>query len=720
MGSRGNNKKAGLKLTIAIVAVTNGANLPAAIAANAERSAVLEEITVTAQRREQSLQSVPIAVTALSADNIERRQIVDAKQVVFNVPNLTGNSNVGQQTATTFFLRGVGTTESLATVDTTVAVYVDDVYVARQGVNNFNLFDIERIEVLRGPQGTLYGRNATGGAVKIINKQPSAETELNLDAAYRNFDRYRIKVAGNTALLEDRLFFRGAVLTEQGDGYTKNVTLNKEVNDLDYQGARGALRYVFSDAADITFSADWSRDRQNGLYGSDIGNVSRPSTDDLFRVLSGEDIDNTAETYGASISFDWSINNTWNFAAITGSRKTSQKYNLDISDQPVPIFQLSTDTESTQYSQEFKFSGQVNERTNITAGTYFFYEQSDVFLQDDFAPPRDGPRQPVLISDRFYDVTTESYALYAQVDYGLTGNLTAIIGGRYTVDEKSIETNQIINGAQGFNDATLEEQGVDLNPDFDEFTPKLGLDYVFNDNLNAYVSYTRGFRSGGWQARVNNAAQFLNFPAEIVDSLEAGTKATLFGGKMVWNLAAFMTDYSDLFNSVPGADNTFLVATADAEIIGLESELTYRATAWLDVFANLGILETQYEDLTPAVDAQLGEELQRAPALQAKVGFSVDYPLRGGDLLINADAFYTDDYYTNPQNGPFAETGGFALINASLGYRFGGGKYTVSVNCRNCFDKEYFDSILSFPASGFVMVYPGAPRFYELALSARL
>lgn len=719
MCRQGSNHRAelGLVMSLAVAAATQA---QIDTAGGGERSDILEEITVTAQRREQSLQNVPIAVTALSADTIERRQIVDTKQVVFNVPNLTGNSNVGQQTATTFFLRGVGTTESLATVDTTVAVYVDDVYVARQGVNNFNLFDVERIEVLRGPQGTLYGRNATGGAVKIISKQPSAEPELNLDTAFGNFDRYRVKVSGNTPLIADRLFFRGSVLTEQGDGYTKNVTLNKDVNDLDYQGARGAFRYVFSEDADLTFTADWSRDRQNGLYGSDIGNVSRPSTRDLFRVTSGEDIDNTAETYGASIHVDWSINDSWNFESISGFRETTQEYNLDISDQPVPIFRLSTDTESTQYSQEFKFSGRFGERANLTTGVYFFYEQSDVFLQDDFAPLGDGPRQPILVSDRFYDVTTESYALYAQVDYDITDNLIATVGGRYTVDEKSIEANQIINGAQGFNDAALEGLGVDLEPDFDEFTPKLGLDYAFSDNLNAYISYTRGFRSGGWQARVNNAAQFLNFPAEIVDSFEAGTKATLLGGRLTWNVAAFLTDYSDLFNSVPGADNTFLVATADAEIIGLESELTYRASNWLDLFANFGLLETEYEDLIPSVDAQLGEELQRAPALQAKVGFSIDYPLDNGDLLINSDVFYTDDYYTNPQNGPFAETGSFALVNASLGYRFGGGKYTVSVNCRNCFDKEYFDSILSFPTSGFVVVYPGAPRFYELAISARL
>jgi iron complex outermembrane receptor protein len=706
-------------LTCALVVALGATGSTALRAQDAARSASLEEVVVTAQRRSESLQDVPLAVTALGEDSIERRQIVDTRQIVFNVPNLTGNSNVGQQTATTFFIRGVGTTESLATVDTTVAVYVDDVYVARQGVNNFNLFDIERIEVLRGPQGTLYGRNATGGAIKIVNKAPSAEDELKLEAAAGNYNRYRFKVSGNTAL-NDSLFFRGSVLTEQGDGYSFNRTLNKDVNDLDYLGARGALRWLTSDRSDLTLAVDWSRDRQNGMYGSDIGGIARPRTGSLFDVVSGQDTDNEAETWGASLKYSLDLGDGWNVESITGYRNTTQAYDLDISDQPQPIFILTTDTESDQFSQEFKVTGQLRDNLHVTGGLYAFWEQSDVYVEDDFAPPGDGPRVPILQSGRFFDVETRSIAAYAQLDYDLTERLTATLGMRYTVDQKELEANQIINGVQGYNDGVLEAAGVDLEPDFDEFTPKLGLAYAISDELNVYASYTRGFRSGGWQARVNAASQFKNFPAEIVDSYEAGLKASLFDGRVSWNLATFFTEYSDLFNSVPGADNTFLVATADAEIYGLESELTWRATTWLDLFANLGTLRTGYTDLIPAVDAQLGNELQRSPELQGKVGFSVDYPLADGDLLVNGDVFHTSEFYTNPQNDRAGETGDFQLVNFSVGYRFGEGRYTVSANCRNCADEEYFDSILSFPASGFVMVYPGAPRFYELAIKMAL
>jgi iron complex outermembrane receptor protein len=712
MKLRTKKKFLNLPLSLSVAAV---AAVPLAHSAQIERSASLEEVIVTAQRREQSLQEVPLAVTALNADAMERRQIIDTKQIIFNVPNLTGNSNVGQQTATTFFLRGVGTTESLATVDTTVAVYVDDVYVARQGVNNFNLFDIERIEVLRGPQGTLYGRNATGGAIKIISKEPSAEPELKIEGSLGNYSRKRLKVSGNTTLVEDKLFFRGSLLTEKGDGYTRNITLGKDVNDLDYLGFRGAFKYNISDDSSMLLTFDWGEDKQNGLYGSDIGNVSRPSTDDLFTVLSGEDTNNTAKTRGVSLKYSVAMSDDWDFESITGYRYTSQDYNLDISDQAQPIFLLTTKSESDQYSQEFKFTGNIGERINLTTGLYLFSEESDIFLRDDFALLSSNPRTPVLFSDRNYNVKTTSYAVYGQADYDLTDRMTLTVGGRYSVDDKSIETNQIVNGSQGFNDDSLESLGVDLEPSFEEFTPKIGLSYEFNDQLNGYVSYARGFRSGGWQARVNSGDQFKNFPAEIVDSYEAGLKASFFDDKVVWNVAAFYTEYSDLFNSVPGDGGGFTVVTADAEIYGFESELTYRATPWLDIFANFGTLETEYVDLAPAVDLILGSELQRSPEFQGKMGFSVDYDLNHGSLLVNGDVFHTGEYYTNPQNGPFSETGPFNLVNLSVGYRSDNHGYTISTNCRNCANEEYFDSILSFAGSGFVVVYPGAPRIYELS-----
>ncbi len=214
-------------------------------------STVLEEVTVSAQRRDANIQTVRVSVTALDPAVIERRQIFDNKQIVFNVPNLTGNSNVGQSTATTFFMRGVGTTENLA--------------------------DIERIEVRRGPYGTLYGRNTNGGAIKIVTKKPSAEPEFAVRGSYGNYSRWDLKLSGNTPIT-DKVFVRANFLTQQGDGYIRNTTLNGDVNDLDYVGGRIALRAL--PAAGQNISPDRSFSDTTPKFG-----VNWQINDDLFNTL---------------------------------------------------------------------------------------------------------------------------------------------------------------------------------------------------------------------------------------------------------------------------------------------------------------------------------------------------------------------------------------------------------------------------------------------------
>ncbi|MDA5194424.1 TonB-dependent receptor [Govanella unica] len=689
----------------------------------------LEEIIVTAERREASLQTIPLAISAIDPAMMERRQITDTRQIVFNVPNLTGNNNVGQQTAITFFIRGIGTTESLASVDTSVGVYIDDVYVARQGVNNFNLFDVERIEVLRGPQGTLYGRNTNGGAVKIVTKKPNNEPELTARASYGNYNRWELKASGNAPIVEDKLFVRAGVLTQQGDGYAHNLTLNKDVNDLDYLGARAAVRVLPSESLDYTLAFDWGRDKQNGMYASDILGRVRPRTSSLFDVLSGENIRNKAKTWGISGNGIWHINDSLNLESITGYRYTRQIYNLDITDQPQPLYILHTDTESKQFSQELKLAGKVTDRLNFVAGVYYFHETSDVYLGDELHVYRNLNNLSAGRLDLFYrkymDIKTDSYAAFGQVDYAVTDSVSVVLGGRYTIDKKSMDVRQTINGAPtGFTNATLqglinsEGLSLDLDPVYKKFTPKIGINWQVNDDVFAYASFTQGFRSGGWQARVNNARQFQSFDPETVNSYEVGTKMSLFGGQARWNSSVFYMKYKDLFNSVPGAGNTFLIATADADIYGLESEVTLRVTDWLDLFGNIGLLHSKYTK-KPGGDI-LGAELQRAPKVQAKAGFSVNYPLADmGSLLVNGDVFYTSSYYTNPQDELIGKTGDFALVNASIGYRTANERYEISLSCTNCLNKEYFDSILSFPASGFTAVYTGSPRFYKVTGSVR-
>ncbi len=689
-------------------------------------ASVLEEVTVSAQRRDENIQTVPVSVTAIDPAVIERRQIVDTKQIVFNVPNLTGNSNVGQSTATTFFMRGVGTTENLATADTSVGLYVDDVYIARQAVNNFNLADIERIEVLRGPQGTLYGRNTNGGAIKIVTKKPSAEPEFAVRGSYGNYSRWDLKLSGNTPIT-DKVFVRANFLTQQGDGYIRNTTLNRDVNDLDYVGGRIALRALPSDNIDINFIVDYSQDKTNGNYSSDIAGVIRPSTGDLRRVLTANDSRGDAETSGVALNMAWQISDATTLTSITALRNTKQVLNIDLSDQPVSFYNLLQSQEADQLSQEFQLLADINDSFRVVSGLYYFKETADATVTDLTRA------SAVAAQSRFakvFDTDIESYAAFGQLEYKL-GAFTLIAAARYTSEDRSlniVQTSSIPGPLFNFDTAALrvrEAAGQNISPDrsFSDTTPKFGINWEINEDLFAYASYTEGFRSGGWTGRALRSDQYINFNPEQVESIEVGLKTTLAGGRVRWNTSVFSMDYSDLFNTLT-INGVYVVQTADAKIEGLESEFTFRANSWLDLFANVGYLDPKYKGQLPV---NLAPDLQRAPDLQVKAGFSVDYPLAGGSLLVNADVFNTSDYLVTPANLAFTapllpsgvgRTDGYTLLNASVGYRWNDDKYEVSASCTNCADEEYFEGGTYIGA--YAGVWTGAPRIYRLNFAAKM
>ena len=701
------------------VALVGTSLYASAAAVAAEPSAQLEEVTVTAQRREESLQTAPVAVTAIDPATIERRQLVDTKQIIFNVPNLTGNSNVGQSTATTFFLRGVGTTENLGTADTSVGLYLDDVYIARQAVNNFSLLDIERIEVLRGPQGTLYGRNSNGGAIKIVTKKPSAEPEFAVSGTVGNYDRWEARLSGNGAIT-DNLFVRGNLLTQQADGYGRNLTLGKDVNDTDYLGGRVAFRALPSDSVTVDLALDYGRDQTNGVYASDIAGVNRPRTTSLYYSLSGVENSGDAETYGASLNVSWDLNDSTTLSSITGYRKTDQALVLDLSDAPITLYTLFQNQVADQISQEFQLTGSPTDALRYVAGIYYFTEDIDVNMTD---ATRTAPAAAQTTFNKIFSTDIDSYAVFGQLEYSI-GAFTFVAGGRYTRDERKLDIVSISNvpGLFNFTSASLAAraalgQDIGLDREFKKTTPKAGINWAINDDLFAYLSFTKGFRSGGWTGRALRADQYVNVNPEDVESWEVGLKATLADGRIRWNNTLFTMDYTDLFNSLQIA-GVFTVQTADARIRGLESEFTWRVTPWLDLFANLGYLDPEYTGTRPA---NLATSLQRSPETQIKAGFSVDYPLGNGSLLVNGDWFHTDRYRISPANlavtAPLLPvtatlTGPYELLNASIGYSWNDGKYSVRAACSNCLREEY--STAGQFIGTFATVYPGDPRIVRL------
>ena len=693
--------------------------LIAALPAGAQELSALEEVTVTAQRRDENLQKSPVSIIAVDAEAAERRQIFDAKQIIFNVPNLTGNSNPGQSAGTMFFIRGVGVTDNLATTDPAVGLYVDDVYFSGKGVNNFSLADIERIEVLRGPQGALYGRNTNGGAIKIVTRKPGADPELSLRVSAGNEGRRELKASGNLPL-SDVLFLRATALLQEGDGLSYNETLGKDVNDLDYRGARIALRYAPGESFVADFAYDYGKDETNGTYGSDIAGVLRPSRGDYFRTISNVDASNLGRTQGGNLTLSWSLANDRTLSSITGFRSTLQDLNIDLSDQNPSRYQLLQRQDNDQISEELQLAGALSDSLRFVSGLYYFKEDTDVAVTDRIAPN---------FFSKTFTVDSTSEAAFGQLEYSI-GPFTLIGGLRYTRDEKELRVSQTGNQAGLFvyDTATLIARGAagqNISPDrrFSQLTPKAGLNWEVNDDLFAYLSYTSGYRSGGWTGRATRADQYVNFNPEEVESYEIGAKATLLDGRLRWNNTLFRMDYTNLFNTLNIA-GVFTVQTADATIQGLESEFTLRATSWLDVFINLGLLDSKYTGARPA---NLAPDLQRAPELQGKAGFSIQYPLAAGTLLVNGDVYHTKEYAVTPANLAFTApllprsvtpSGAYSLVNASVGYRWAEGRLEVGLSCTNCLDETFFEAANYI--GSYAAVYPGAPRLYRADFSYKL
>lgn len=703
------------------------------IATNAEgqQSLALEEITVTAERRESSLQDVPVAVSAFDQVEIERRQSFNVVDIVNNVPNLVGNNNIGQGTATTVFLRGVGTTESIVTVDTAMGFYVDDVYIARQGVNNFSLFDIERVEVLRGPQGTLYGRNTSAGAIKLITRPPGEEFEASGEVSAGRFSRFNVKGSVNVPLVGDQLAVRFNALRQQGDGYTDNLTLGKEVNDTDLWGWRAALRWSPRSDFEALLTVDRNRSDSAGLYAVDLLGAVRPTTGDLFTVLGGTDTSNVGETDGTHLTLNWDLSDRFQLQSITALRNTYQRWELDLTDQPIPIFNLFTINDSDQLSQELKLNGVLADgKLEFVAGAFFFDENSFSFIGDEInLDVGGGIRVPLPFFRRDYDVDVTSWAIYAEGTFWATERLSFVLGGRFSADDKSLEINQTvggvpgfdnIGGGPGFNTSTLAALGTPTDLDFEEFTPKLGVQYDFSDDINAYFTFSKGFKSGGWSARTNDPAELVTFEPEFVNSYEVGLKVNAFEGRGRFNAVAFYYDYEDLFNTATGAGGNFIVATNDAEVKGLEIESTFRVNENLDLFGFAAWQDGEYKGVDPQLaGTAVGEKLQRLPEFSYKLGFTQHWPIASGGIRLTADYSFTEDHFTNLQNTPLATSSDIKLLSFSVGWHNPDETMDISLSCRNCTDDEYLSQSLDFAGLGFVTVYPGEPRTWLLTLRGR-
>jgi iron complex outermembrane recepter protein len=614
---------------------------------------VLPDIVVTAQRRNESAQSVPIAISAFSADLLSQRGIQTPLQLIQYVPNLFGSNNTGLGSANAYYIRGLGNTETIATFDPPVGTYVDDIYMSRQNGNNFAFFDLDRIEVLRGPQGTLFGRNTTGGAVNVVMKRPGEEFGGFVEVAYGAYDRKMIRGSVDMPL-NDMIQVKLSGYFQDDDGWVQNTTTGQRSNDSDLAGLRGAVQLKLSEKLTWNFSGTYMRNDGENIISFECdprnpANCSgRFATTGLFNGFRGTNspfvglgvtgrkanlgLGNETDTQIYVSNIEWEAADNLQVNFITGFINLRQQFALDFADGrglpnvavpnppvrgfPSGGFTILNDGKHEQFTQEVKVNGSLFDgKVDFVTGFFYIREDNTTDFADVFNLGFPGPNGfPLLLADRTLRNSAEAYAGYLQADVNVTDALKLTAGIRYTDEEKTFNirdnralctatplpasclfnTNMAVNLPAG-RLAIPTEQRVKI------WTPRFVANYKINDDTLVYASATRGFKSGGWNARGTAPNTLLPFDPEKVWSYEAGTKADFLDNTLRFNLNAFWIEASDLqtpsafVDPVTGGVTFITQNFADYQNRGVELEISAVPVKGLNLYANIGYQNDKYK-----------------------------------------------------------------------------------------------------------------------------
>ena len=704
----------------------------------------LDTIVVTAERKEENLQRVPLAVTALPAEQLDSLQIVTTRDLSRAVPNLVTANNVGLGSSVTYFLRGVGNTESIPTFDLPIGTYVDEVFISRQNANQIALSGVERVEVLRGPQGTLFGRNTTGGAVSIITKKPGDEFSGELEVGYGSFDRYTVNTAVNLPVNE-QLAVRLSAIYVSDDGFIENEQNTSTFNGEETSGFRAAVRYDLNDNITWNGSAQYVHTDTLGLGTPAIidpatGVISQePVSGDLLTVnIPDQDCEPTGpvETFpGQGCTFNetesiFAVSNLGvdlGFASlnfISGYYQNDFRFNVDFlgnTNQPIfgglfgANFFISNDTRTEQFSQEIKLTGSaLGDRLSYTAGVFFIDEQNETFFADTVnLPIAPGFTLPAVLANRApLSNGTRSFAVYGQGDLSITDRLQLQVGLRWTEEDKDIALEGESLSFATFSNvpldsAALEAVGVPLRQVTARVTPRVALFYDVAENVSVYASYTEGFRSGGWNVRGTSALEFQPFDEEIVDSYEIGYRSELFNNRLRFNATLFNAIYNDfqIPSVFPGSATFLTLNSGRARVRGLEVDFLASFFEGFDVFGNFGLQDGDYTELTEgAIAAGIGPELQRTPTLTGQIGFNKYFTVGENELRLGADVSYTGEHQQSPSNDPESFVDEQAILNIQGAWTFPGDRLTVIAECSNCTNEVFVTQAL------FGVLFPSQPR----------
>jgi iron complex outermembrane receptor protein len=698
--------------------------LSAAVAMPGIAYAQLEEVIVTSERRQASVQDVPVAVSAFNEELVEQLQIDDTLDLIHVVPNMFGGNNTGLGTANMYYLRAQGNDESIATFDPPVGTYVDDVYITRQNINNVALFDVERIEVLRGPQGTLYGRNTTGGALSVIMKKPGESFGGFVEAGAGSYGRTTLRGSVDIPV-SDNLLTKISGYWVEDDGYLENRRDGKDYNNAELSGIRAAMRWLISDSMTWDLAIDGGTTEFANIHGF-IDGDDRVTTSGLPPGLpdgsNKADYGNEVQTFNITSNLSWDAwGGTANF--IVGNRQIDHDFllNFPLFEAMPDFFVIDNIGEHDMFSAELKWSGDIMDGgAFLQAGVYYMDEENTTDFRDYldlafFGAPLPPSTAWLNIADRVMENTTESFAVYAQADIQVGENGTLTLGVRYTDEEKEVDFTGTVNSA------AMVAAGIPLSQTEDKFTPRIAYAHRFTDQLMMYASATNGFKSGGWNARGSSSTALQAFGPESIWSYELGMRGEWMDGRLRTNITAFYSDLEDLQTTSATQDGQFLTTNAGGlEVPGIEAEITALPTDNWNIFASMGWQNAEYQDLVGGCtvpNANLAAydpncnvaEPKRSPHQTYTLGTSADFSLGGFTVTPNIMFRYIGAQYPATRSQGYNES--VTLMNAGVKVVMPNERWELNLECKNCGDKEFAQSVLFTPYYNLPMTYMASVKY---------
>lgn len=714
----------------------------------------LEEIQVTARRRTESLQDVPIAVTAFSADDLALRGAADITDIAQIAPSVTLEPSRATNSTLTAFIRGVGQQDPLAGFEQGVALYLDDVYMARPQGALLDIYDIERIEILRGPQGTLYGRNAVGGAIKYVTKRLGDEPEFGLKLSYGTYNQIDA-VAKGSVPISDKVRIGATVASLNRDGFGKNLTTGEEHYNKKILAARASLEFLPSDQLFIRIAADYTDDDSNAVAGhrENPAAVSGNAVlEDVYDTEAGASTNastagiggnNEVETKGIQGTIEWTASDSLTFKSVTAYREDYTESVIDFDSLAVDDFDAPVIYDNEQFSQEF----QLLYSSDKLSGVFGFY-YLDASAANDFDVVLGQLGRvafgSVLTAYTGGVVDTKAWSLFADLTYEFSDAMSLSLGGRYTNDKRSADIfrAQYLGGNSPFfgNDAAIQ---IATNSDFEaertfkDFSPRIAIDYKMNDDNLVYASFSRGFKAGSFDPRGANLASpevENGFDAETLDSYELGLKSTWMDGRARTNIAVFYSDYKDM--QIPGSlpvdtdgdgTNDSFVGTVtnagSAEIKGIEFEGNFLLTEQLTLQTSLNILDAEIKEwLLNGENIADQREVQNTPEFMSFVGLTYTTPVGSGTLSVNANWSHKSSIVQFETPVPEIDQEAYDIANASIVWTAEDSKYSFGIHGKNLFDTRYKTAGYNFPTLGLennITTFFGPPLTVTATFEAR-